>query len=113
MTGVCCVMLSSLYRCPNISIEGYCVYTNTPTAGAHRGYGNPQAMFALESQIDMIAEKLKIDPMEFRLKNHIQVGDIGPMGLPVPSCGLDDCIKKGERENKVGGKTKKNWSDCR
>jgi xanthine dehydrogenase molybdenum-binding subunit len=86
----------SLYRCPNIRFEGYPVYTNSPVAGAFRGYGNPQANFAMECQIDEIAERLGMDPLELRLKNHIRTGDVNPANqFTVTSCGLDECMRKG------------------
>ena len=87
--------LGSLHKCPNVQIEGLCVYTNTPIAGAFRGYGAPQAYFALESQMDAIAERLGIDPIELRLRNAFQVGDRGPSGTPFTSCELPDCLHRG------------------
>jgi len=87
--------LGSLHRCPNVRVEGYCVYTNTPIAGAFRGYGAPQSFFALESQMDAIAEKLGMDPVELRLKNALQPGDRGPSGTPFINCHLPDCLRKG------------------
>ena len=87
--------LGSLHKCPNVQIEGLCVYTNTPIAGAFRGYGAPQAYFALESQMDAIAERLGIDPIELRLRNAFQVGDRGPSGTPFTSCELPDCLQRG------------------
>jgi xanthine dehydrogenase molybdenum-binding subunit len=89
--------LGSLHKCPNVRIEGYCVYTNTPIAGAFRGYGAPQAYFALESQMDAIAERLGIDPIELRLRNAFQVGDRGPSGTPFTSCELPDCLHRGAK----------------
>ena len=62
--------LGSLHRCDNVHIEGLCVYTNAPIAGAFRGYGAPQAYFALETQMDEIAEALGIDPIELRQERH-------------------------------------------
>jgi len=85
-----------LYRCPNVKFDGYCVYTNCPPAGAFRGYGNPQQTFAIEQQIDEIAEKLGMDPVDLRLKNAIRKGDLNPgTGLKLESCGLQECIRKG------------------
>ncbi len=66
-----------LYRCPNVKYEGQLVYTNTPTAGSYRALGAPQGHFALESLSDQIAEKLNMDPLKFRLMNHV-----GPEGQP-------------------------------
>ncbi|WP_309493168.1 xanthine dehydrogenase family protein molybdopterin-binding subunit [Candidatus Hecatella orcuttiae] len=85
----------SLYRCPNVKYVGYCVYTNTPVAGAFRGYGNPQINFAVESQIDLMAEELGIDPKEFRLKNHVRSGDVTAIGWQITSCGIEECVRKG------------------
>ena len=86
----------ALYRCPNMKFEGYCVYTNEPISGAYRGYGNPQSNFATETQMDEIAEKLGIDPVELRLKNVVRQGDIHPgTGWVLDSCALDECIRRG------------------
>ena len=63
-----------LYPCPNVEAECYTVFTNRPVAGAMRGYGIPQAMFAVESQIDDIARGLNVSPLEIRKKNLMPVG---------------------------------------
>jgi xanthine dehydrogenase molybdenum-binding subunit len=96
-----------IHRCPNIKFEGKMVYTNTTVASAMRGFGEPQAMFAVESQMDKIAEELEIDPMELRLKNHIREGDTNMKlaGLKVTSCGLSECIRKGS--TKIGWERRK------
>ena len=87
---------AALYRSPNCLYEGFCVYTNNPPSGAFRGYGNPQSNFALESQNDEIAEALGIDPVDFRMKNHIRVGDIHPgTKVAIQSCGLPECLSIG------------------
>jgi CO/xanthine dehydrogenase Mo-binding subunit len=65
----------STYRSPNLRFALEAVYTNKPTPGAFRGYGAPQALFALECLMEEIALELKLDPVEFRLKNAIRVGD--------------------------------------
>ena len=69
--------LTKTYRCPNVRLKGHSVYTNLTPAGGFRGYGNNQAHFALESMLDIISEKLDIDPVEIRLKNCKKVGDTG------------------------------------
>jgi xanthine dehydrogenase molybdenum-binding subunit len=95
-----------LYRSPNVKFEGYCVYTNTPVSGAMRGYGNPQHTFAVESQMDEIAEELGMDPLEFRLKNAIRAGDLNiGTGMRMESCGLQDCMKRGAE--RIGWKRKR------
>jgi CO/xanthine dehydrogenase Mo-binding subunit len=63
------------YRIPNVEFDSYCVYTNKPPAGAFRGFGVPQVCWAYEQQMDMIAERLKMDPVEIRLKNMYEEGD--------------------------------------
>ena len=74
------------------------IYTNTPTAGAMRGYGIPQVTFALESMVEDVANELNIDPIEFRLQNLIKEGHVDPdNGLVVRSFALSDCIKKGKK----------------
>ena len=76
--------------------KGVTAYTNTPVAGAMRGYGAPQAVFAVESHIEDIARAMNIDPIEFRLKNITQLGWVSPTGVEVRSTGLKECILKGK-----------------
>ncbi len=64
-----------VYRCRNKKIEGFAVYTNNVPAGAFRGYGAPQAGFAIESAIDEVARQLRMDPIEFRRRNVIRPGE--------------------------------------
>ncbi|HDC92461.1 MAG TPA: aldehyde oxidase, partial [Candidatus Acetothermia bacterium] len=66
-------------KAPHIWFHGKAVYTNLPVAGAYRGYGATQGYFALEVAIDELAEKLGIDPLELRLKNHIRAGETSPI----------------------------------
>jgi putative selenate reductase molybdopterin-binding subunit len=98
----------SLYRCPNLRYEARAVYTNLAVAGAFRGYGCPQGFFALESHVDEIAAALGEDPVEFRKRNHVQVGDLQPIAevlgegkeghrQVVRSCGLPQAIQLGAR----------------
>ncbi|MBW2609300.1 MAG: molybdopterin-dependent oxidoreductase [Deltaproteobacteria bacterium] len=85
-----------LYRCPNTRGEVNIVYTNTPVAGAFRGFGNPQAMWALEQLIDMASERIGMEPMEFRLLNHRRTGDPSWIPhVPIENCAFDECIKLG------------------
>lgn len=95
VTGVGTAALTSLYRCENVDLEGRCIYTNTPIAGAFRGYGVVQAYFALDCQMDEAAEKLGFDPAEFKLMNAVHEGDIAPSEHPIVGHGLEDCIKRG------------------
>ena len=63
-----------LYPCDNIEADGYTVFTNKPAAGAMRGYGIPQAMWAVECHTDEVAAKIGMDPIAFRRKNLMPVG---------------------------------------
>ena len=82
------------YRLPNLKYEGYAVYTNNPVRAPQRGHGAPQLRFAVESQLDMIAEELDIDPLEIRLKNARVPGEQLPNGDNLHNCGLIECIQK-------------------
>jgi CO/xanthine dehydrogenase Mo-binding subunit/aerobic-type carbon monoxide dehydrogenase small subunit (CoxS/CutS family) len=62
------------YNVPNVTVTGSCFYTNTAPAGAMRGFGAPQVAFAVESQMDRLADKLGFDPYDFRLRNIFQPG---------------------------------------
>lgn len=80
------------YRIPSLHYEGYAVYTNNPVRCPQRGHGAPQMRFAVESQLDMIAVELGLDPVEIRLKNARRSGEQLPNGDNVHNCGLSDCI---------------------
>jgi xanthine dehydrogenase molybdenum-binding subunit len=87
-----------LYNIPNYSFSGTVVYTNKSLCGALRGYGNPQMNFAQESQIDIIARKIGMDPMALRLKNYRGEGEIDPvLNERILSNGLEECLEKGAR----------------
>jgi CO/xanthine dehydrogenase Mo-binding subunit len=75
-------MSAGAYRIPNVEIETSLCYTNTPLCGAMRGFGNPQAAFAVESMMNMLAERLGIDPLDLREHNMLRPGDLMPSGLP-------------------------------
>lgn len=63
------------YRVPNIRVEGTSYYTNLPPTGAFRGFGSPQATFGHERVMDLLAERLGMDPVKLRLKNILRPGD--------------------------------------
>jgi xanthine dehydrogenase molybdenum-binding subunit len=92
--------LVSLYKWKNIKYKAKAVYTNKVPACAMQGYGNPQMNFAVESHMDLIAEKCGFDPVELRLKNYVGVGDEfwgqGPtVRSIIKSCGLEESFKVG------------------
>jgi xanthine dehydrogenase molybdenum-binding subunit len=84
--------ITTLYRVPNVRYEAKCVYTNNTYSQAMRGYGNPQATFAIESTMDMLAESAGIEPVEFRRLNANQPGDVSTQGLRITTCGLVECM---------------------
>ena len=73
----------ALYRCPNKSVHGKAVYTNTPPSGAFRGYGLSQTIFAIESAIDELSQRLRLNSADVRAINMIRPGD------PITSFGSD------------------------
>ncbi len=98
-----------LYRnSPNIRFYADIVYTNTPPAGAYRGYGVPQGYWPLDRHMDYIASQLEMDPIDFRLKNAVRAGEYQPFSTawnegrePVPeilqTVGLEACVEQGRK----------------
>lgn len=82
------------YRIPNFKYEGYMIYTNKSVSGPMRGHGANQPRFAVESQLDMIAEDLGMDAAELRLRNATQAADKSISGLVFNSCELPRAIKE-------------------
>ncbi len=102
----------SQYNCPAKRYHADVAYTNRPVAGAFRGYGAPQALFALESHMDDIARSLGMDPIELRRRNWVRRGDpldilpaLGERGAAeiagevprVTSCATDECVAQATR----------------
>ena len=101
-----------LYPCPNVEAECYTVFTNRPVAGAMRGYGIPQAMFAVESQIDDIAKGLNMTPLEIRKKNLMPVGYTDAFSKNVNYFdSFNQCIEKGKAYIDYDRKLKEYKSD--
>ena len=80
------------YRIANLKIDSYSVYTNKPPAGAFRGFGVSQSAWAVESQMDIIAAALKIDPLELRKKNGYNEGDKFVTDETLRAAGLKECL---------------------
>ncbi|MSP78910.1 MAG: xanthine dehydrogenase family protein molybdopterin-binding subunit [Dehalococcoidia bacterium] len=76
------------YKVENMMVEGYDVVVNKPKVQAYRAPGQPQTNFAVESVVDELAQKLGIDPLEFRIKNATDEGDLMPSGMVFPPMGL-------------------------
>jgi 4-hydroxybenzoyl-CoA reductase alpha subunit len=83
----------ALYRLPAYRYDGYTVYTNNPFGGAFRGFGSPQWTFAVESHTDMVAERLGLDRVEFRLKNLHRPGEKAISGPTLTSCGVAEALE--------------------
>jgi len=101
--------ISSLYRVPNCDYRTRAVYSNNPYAGSFRGYGNLQATFAVEAHMDKLAEAIGMDPLEFRLKNAHDPGEITPQGMHFNSCGFKDCLRVAAERSEYQRKHR----DCR
>ena len=82
------------YDLPAYKFEGVRVFTNKPPCGPKRGHGTPQPRFAMEVQLDEIAEKLGLDPVEMRLKQIVEPNSVTVNGLRVSTIGLRECIEK-------------------
>lgn len=86
---------SGPYEIPHARADCYAMYTNNPPAGAFRGFGVTQSAFAIESMIDMLAEKLEMDPVELRRLNALRLGSITNTGQQLTeSVGLLECIDR-------------------
>ena len=112
----------SSYNCPNKRFDCDVAYTNIPVPGAYRGYGAPQALFALESHMEDIANELGMDPLAFKRLNWTQVGD--PLDIAtqlgegasdmevvpvITSSGLEECVAQGERAIGWHRRSDPNW----
>jgi CO/xanthine dehydrogenase Mo-binding subunit len=83
------------YEVPNVKADSYLVYTNNTYSGSLRGFGGPQAIFAFESQVEEIARKLGVDPLEFRIRNMLIPGKRNATSAVMDaSCGLPQCVEK-------------------
>ena len=90
--SVMMLTISSLYRVPNVFYETKIAYTNNTYCQAMRGYGNPEATWAIECNMDQLALKAGIDPSEFRMINSNIPNETTPMGLRISTCGLKECL---------------------
>ncbi|MFH1123980.1 MAG: molybdopterin cofactor-binding domain-containing protein [Pseudomonadota bacterium] len=86
------MLIAGPYNIPNLSMEGICVYTNKISCGPCRGPGAPQAHFAAETQMDRIARKLEMDPVELRMKNAVKANDLTPTGQVLTEGGYQEAL---------------------
>lgn len=94
VTQKACYRSLGPYKIPYAKVEAYGVYTNVVPAGAFRGFGALQVTWAYESQMDMMADRLGIDPLEFRLKNLMKKGDLYTKGDTPLDCDLAEGLLK-------------------
>jgi CO/xanthine dehydrogenase Mo-binding subunit len=92
--GIVGILLGGYYKCQNVKIDCFEVLTNKPQGGAYRAPGAPSATFALESNVDEMARALGIDPLEFRMRNAAETGDLMGNGDPWPNIGLRQCLER-------------------
>jgi CO/xanthine dehydrogenase Mo-binding subunit len=95
--GITSLLVAGPYRWEAFDLRGYGVLTNRFTFGAYRAPGAPTAAFALESLLDELAEALGLDPIELRMKNAIEEGEVGASGLPCPVIGTAQVLESIER----------------
>jgi len=90
-----CFHATGPYVIPHVKTDAYCMYTNNTMAGSFRGFGSPQVHFAAESQMDELAKKLDMDPLDLRLKNILRPGTLTATSQLVDeACGLEECTKR-------------------
>ena len=85
--------VTSLYKVPASRVRSAVVYTNKNYGGSVRGFGNPQATFAVEQQTEELADALGIDPIAFRLQNANTADSTTTQGLEITTCGLTECLE--------------------
>ncbi|MFQ5915908.1 MAG: xanthine dehydrogenase family protein molybdopterin-binding subunit [Nitrospinota bacterium] len=105
------VRTDSLYKTPNVRVDGRLAYTTTEPSGQFRGFGNLQASFCWESHLDTAAEGLGMDPAELRLRNFTEPGETTVHGWRISSCGIRECVEKATRS--IGWKQKRRKSRSR
>ena len=93
--------MSGPYKIPHVRIDSCAVWTNIVPAGALRGFGVPQAVWAYESQMDMIAQRLGLDPLEFRRKNLLRDHDVFATGEDLHDMHFDELLDQAAGRNKL------------
>ncbi len=107
-----CYSLHGPYRIPNVAVTAYRIYTNNSPRGHMRSPVTPQVVFAMESHLDMVARKLGMDPVEFRLRNAVEEGDILPTGQKIVNPGVKETLLRAReyiRRNQGEPKPNQGW----
>lgn len=108
--GNATLMCTGTYDIPNVKVDSYAVYTNNLPNGAFRGFGGPQGSFEAEMQMNKLAEKLGMDPVELRMRNLFREGTLLSVGTPLPpGVTLEKVVKRCAEEGKWK-KTSSGWN---
>jgi xanthine dehydrogenase molybdenum-binding subunit len=97
---------SGHYRVPVVDFKAQAIYTNNPYAGSFRGYGNVQTTYATAQQMDMLADMVDIDPLEFHLKNAQKSGEFTPQKSFLRECALAECLETAAKASDYSRKRK-------
>ena len=97
---------SGHYRVPVVDFKAQAIYTNNPYAGSFRGYGNVQTTYATAQQMDMLADMVDIDPLEFHIKNAQKSGEYTPQKSFLRECVLAECLETAARASDYSRKRK-------
>ena len=97
---------SGPFDAPNVKVDSMCIYTNDPVGGAYRGFGMSEVHTGIVQAMDMLAEKIGIDPVEFLKMNVVQEGDKLLTGMIMHKTGIKECIEKAAKEINWGMKEK-------
>ncbi|MBX6342436.1 MAG: xanthine dehydrogenase family protein, partial [Thermomicrobiaceae bacterium] len=101
------------YAIPHVAVDSYCVYTNLPPAGAFRGYAVTQAAWASESMMDLAAERLGLDPLDFRLRNLLHDNDAFATGERLEDVHFEECLRRAAEAVDWGGPAREDLGDGR
>src|SRR5439155_4286846 len=97
------------YRIPNAWIDAYLVYTNRQPGGAFRALGIPQMAWAGEQQLDRVARELRMSPLELRLKNLLEDGDVSVTGERMRTVGARACLEAAARALEAKPRAEPRW----
>ncbi|MBI4526260.1 MAG: xanthine dehydrogenase family protein molybdopterin-binding subunit [Deltaproteobacteria bacterium] len=92
VTRNCTFGIANSYKIPHVSVEAYRVYTHLPAGGAFRGFGITDVVWAIEQQTDIIAERLGLDRVEYRMRQMLRQGDTNILGERMDSFGSVECL---------------------
>lgn len=87
------LLAGSMYRTSGVDVDADLVYTNKQPGGSFRGFGGPQVTFAVESQVDELAERVGMDPIDLRILNATRTGDVTHAGWRILSAALVECLE--------------------